>query len=104
MKIGNQPDISSAAVQANQPATAKAAGQNSPAVAKNERKAPGVGVTVSNLARTLEAGGSDGADVDLAKVNAVRQAIAQNTFAVNPEAIADKLLANAREMLNRSAS
>ena len=34
----------------------------------------------------------------------MRQAIEQNTFIVNPEAIADKLLANAREMLNRSAS
>ncbi len=104
MKIGHQPDISSAAVQATQPATAKAAGQNAPAAARNDRKAPGVGVTVSNLARTLEAHGSDSADVDMEKVNAVRQAIEQKTFAVNPEAIADKLLGNAREMLNRSAN
>ncbi len=104
MKIGQQPDISPAAVQATQPVTAKAAGQNAPAAARNDRKAPGVGVTVSNLARTLEATRSDDtSDVDMNKVNAVRQAIEQNTFAVNPEAIADKLLANAREMLNRSA-
>jgi negative regulator of flagellin synthesis FlgM len=103
MKIGHQPDISAAAVQATQSATAKAAGQNAPAAARYDRKSPGVGVTVSSLARGLEAIGSNSADVDMDKVNAVRQSIQQNTFAVNPEAIADKLLANAREMLNRSA-
>ena len=105
MKIGQQPDLTPAAVQATQPATAKAAGQGAAAPVKNERKSPGVGVTVSSLARTLEATRSgDTPDVDMDKVNAMRQAIEQNTFAVNPEAIADKLLANAREMLNRTAS
>ncbi|MEO8858434.1 MAG: flagellar biosynthesis anti-sigma factor FlgM [Burkholderiaceae bacterium] len=109
MKIGQQPDITpTQAVQATQPATAKAAqGNGAPARNdRNERKsAPGVGVTVSDLARTLEQTRGDGvADVDMDKVNAMRQAIAQNSFSVNPEAIADKLLANAREMLNRSAS
>ena len=103
MKIGQQPDIASAAVQASQSATARAAGQDAPAAAGNARKTPGVGVTVSDLARTLEAARSDSADVDMDKVNAMRQAIEQNTFSVNPEAIADKLLANARDMLNRSA-
>jgi negative regulator of flagellin synthesis FlgM len=61
----------------------------------------GVAVTVSTLARTLGAAKSSGAaDVDMAKVNEVRTAIKQGTFKVNPEAIADKLLANAEEMLN----
>jgi negative regulator of flagellin synthesis FlgM len=41
-------------------------------------------------------------DVDMAKVNAVRSAIADGTYVVNPEAIADKLLSNAQEMLTRS--
>ena len=104
MKIGQQPDISSAAVQASQSATARAAGQDAPVAAGNARKTPGVGLTVSDLARTLEATRSDDTgDVDMAKVNAVRQAIEQKTFAVNPEAIAEKLLSNARDMLNRSA-
>ena len=105
MKIGQQPDIAPAAVQATQPASAKASGQGVPAAVKNDRKSPGVGVTVSNLARTLEqTRGGDAPEVDMDKVNAVRQAIEQNTFLVNPEAIADKLLANAREMLNRTTS
>ena len=105
MKIGQQPDISPAAVQSAQPAATKAAGQGAAAAVKNDRKAPGEGVTVSTLARTLEATRSDDtSEVDLDKVNAVRQAIEQKTYTVNAEAIADKLLANAREMLNRSKS
>jgi negative regulator of flagellin synthesis FlgM len=36
------------------------------------------------------------------KVNAVRASIEQGTYVVNPEVIADKLLANAQEMLNRT--
>ncbi len=104
MKIGQQPDISPAVAQTTQP-PARAAGQETPAPVKNERKSPGVGVTVSTLARTLEATrGDDTPEVDMDKVNAIRQAIEQKTFTVSPEAIADKLLANAREMLKRTTS
>lgn len=103
MKIG-QPEISPSVTQPLQPTTAKP-GQGTAPAAKSERKPPGVGVTVSASARSLEAArGGDTADVDLEKVNAVRQAIENNTFAVNPEVIADKLLSNAREMLQRSSS
>ncbi len=102
MKIGQPSDVTPAVVPISQAATAKTAQTAAPA-AKSERKASGVGVTVSSLARAMEQTG-DTADVDLDKVNAMRQAIEQNTFQVNPEAIADKLLANAREMLNRSKS
>ena len=104
MKIGQQSDISPAVAQINQPAVAKA-GQGVVSAAGNDLKAPGVDVTVSDLARTLEQTRSaDTPDVDMEKVNAMRQAIEQNTFTVNPEAIADKLLANAQEMLNRTMS
>ena len=104
MKIGQQPDTPPAVTQVIQPVSAKP-GQGTAPAAKNDRKSPGVGVTVSNLARALEATRADATpDVDMEKVNAVRQAIEQNTFLVNPEAIADKLLANAREMLNRTNS
>ena len=42
------------------------------------------------------------ADVDMEKVSAVRTAIEQGTYVVDPQAIADKLLANAQELLDRT--
>jgi negative regulator of flagellin synthesis FlgM len=44
----------------------------------------------------------DAPEVDMGKVNAVRNAIAEGTYVVNPEVIADKLLSNAQEMLQRN--
>jgi negative regulator of flagellin synthesis FlgM len=68
--------------------------------ASKSNQSASVAVTVSNLARSLGAAKTgDTADVDMEKVNAVRSAIEDGTFVVNPEAIADKLLANAQEML-----
>lgn len=107
MKIGQQPELTPAATAAT-PVTPRNGQNQAGGVSRAERKAapaPGVGVTVSEAARTLEqAGSNDAADVDLAKVESVRQAIAQNTYTVNAENIADKLLANARDMLNRTPS
>ena len=72
------------------------------AVSKGAQSA-GVAVTVSPLARSMEAAESGAAsDVDMAKVDSVKSAIAQGTYVVNPEAIADKLLSNAQEMLTRN--
>lgn len=63
----------------------------------------GVAVTVSSLARSMETDGAgDPAEVDMAKVNAVKQAIADGTYKVNAGVIADKLLSNAQDMLQRS--
>jgi negative regulator of flagellin synthesis FlgM len=65
----------------------------------------GVEVTVSKMARTLEsAKNGDTADVDMAKVNAVRAAIQNGTYKVNAEAIADKLLSNAQDMLKGAST
>lgn len=41
------------------------------------------------------------ADFDQAKVERISNAISQGQYKVNPEAIADRLLANARELLSR---
>ena len=102
MKIGQPSEILPVTTQ-NSPATTARNAQANPAAAKADRNAPGVGVTVSELARTMEQG-ADAPEVDMGKVNAVRQAIEQKTYVVNAGAIADKLLANAREMLNRTTS
>lgn len=108
MKIGQTPD-NSIQIQAGNAASTQKAGQNANAgtaastgAAQSTRSA-GVAVTVSTMARGLEkTGRNEGADIDTQKVASVRAAIQNGTYVVNPEAIADKLLSNAQEMLNRT--
>lgn len=106
MKINQPPDLpvalsNHAAALATKNGSAASTLAKSSAI-KNTQSA-GVAVSVSSLARALEASNrGETPDVDTNKVDAVRSAIAQGTFAVNPEAIADKLLSNAQEMLTRS--
>lgn len=88
-------------------ATAPKPGQGAPAsatsTAAQSTRSAGVAVTVSTLARGLEkTEGSQAAEIDTAKVASVKAAIQDGTYVVNPEAIADKLLSNAQEMLNRT--
>ena len=105
MKIGQPSDTSIPTSTSTQAAPAKgsqtAAASPTATAAKNAQSA-GVAVTMSTMARTLESSSrGESADVDLKKVNAVRTAIQQGTYKVNAEAIADKLLSNAQEMLDR---
>lgn len=84
-------------------------GQGAPASASStaaqSAKSAGVAVTVSTLARALEKPeASQPSDIDTAKVASVKSAIQDGTYVVNAEAIADKLLSNAQEMLNRTTS
>lgn len=110
MKIGQPSDNPVPVGTATQPAPAKGgqsasstATATATATAAQSSRSAGVAVTVSTLARTLGAAKSgETADVDVEKVNLVRAAIQDGTYKVNPEAIADKLLANAQEMLNRT--
>ena len=75
------------------------------ATAAQSTRSAGVAVTVSTLARALEKPeASQPSDIDMAKVASVKSAIQDGTYVVNPEAIADKLLSNAQEMLNRTTS
>jgi negative regulator of flagellin synthesis FlgM len=108
MKIGQTPDNSIQIQTVNAAATQKA-GQNANASATasngaaQSTRSAGVAVTVSTLARGLEkTGRNEGAEIDTQKVASVRAAIEGGTYVVNPEAIADKLLTNAQEMLNRT--
>jgi negative regulator of flagellin synthesis FlgM len=112
MKIGQTPDNSiqvqlgnaSGAQKAGQNANANASAAATSGAAQSTRSA-GVAVTVSTLARGLEKSGrNEGADVDAQKVASVRAAIENGSYVVNPEAIADKLLTNAQEMLSRTTS
>ncbi|MBI2751716.1 MAG: flagellar biosynthesis anti-sigma factor FlgM [Burkholderiales bacterium] len=110
MKIGpsldNSLQVQSGSAAASQKtaqgASASAAPTNN---ASQGTRSAGVAVTVSTLARGLEkTGRGEAADIDTEKVASVRSAIEQGTYVVNPEAIADKLLSNAQEMLNRATS
>jgi negative regulator of flagellin synthesis FlgM len=105
MKIGQPSELPALVSQVNTPAAQKAGAAST---AKTQANAPastktaGVAVTVSAQALALEQ--ADVAEVDTKKVADVRTAIAQGTYTVNAEAIADKLLANAQEMLKRTNS
>lgn len=57
----------------------------------------GASVTLSDLSAKLKAGvaAAGGAEFDQAKVESIKQAISDGKLKVNPEVIADKLIANA---------
>lgn len=104
MKIGQPSDLPTSVTSTVSGAAQKAA-QNSNAAtnANQSTRSAGVAVTVSTAARALEKPErNDGADVDTAKVASVRAAIQDGSYTVNAEAIADKLLSNAQEMLDRT--
>lgn len=106
MKIGQPSELPALVTQSQTSGAQKsaAATQATPsATAATSPRSAGVSVSVSTLARTLEQNNAgDTADVDAAKVASVKNAIQQGTYTVNAEAIADKLLSNAQEMLNRT--
>lgn len=107
MKIGQPSDIPVSASQ-NASANAQKASQSASATASDaatqSTRSAGVAVTVSTLARDLEkTEKSDGGDIDAQKVASVKASIQDGTFTVNAEAIADKMLANAQELLNRTS-
>ena len=107
MKIGQSPEPASGA-----PApAAKRPGPEAEAAAQAKtaalQPAPAASVSVSTLARTLEQSRrTEQGDVDQAKVDAVRASIEDGSYVVDAGAIADKMLADAQDMLqprNRAA-
>ncbi|MBL8349465.1 MAG: flagellar biosynthesis anti-sigma factor FlgM [Burkholderiaceae bacterium] len=62
---------------------------------------PSAKVALSTTVSQLAAGGGDGV-FDAEKVKRISDAIRDGQFKVNPEAIADKLIANAQELLGRT--
>lgn len=104
MKIGQTSELpgglppTGLAKQAKAPASAAEGATKDALVASSA----GVPVTVSTAARALSPATRSMADFDAGKVKSVRAAIEKGEFSVDAEAIADKLLSNAQEILSRS--
>jgi negative regulator of flagellin synthesis FlgM len=98
MKIGQ---LSDTRVAGSSSGVSKS-GQSSSASSVKSSSVKGSAVTVSNLAQAMEQTGK-GPDIDTAKVESVRTAIANGSYKVNADAIADKLLSNAKEMFTRKS-
>ncbi|WP_137921237.1 flagellar biosynthesis anti-sigma factor FlgM [Hydrogenophaga sp. 2FB] len=100
MKVDSSPDsyIGSVAGGPQKAADKPVAGVEPTATVKPQP----AGVTVTLSPSTVSAMGPGGSSevFNAEKVEAMKQAIANGTFQVNAEAIADKMLANAAEMLN----
>ncbi|KQP45028.1 flagellar biosynthesis anti-sigma factor FlgM [Pseudorhodoferax sp. Leaf274] len=102
MKIGQTPDPNPGITPpAKRPGPeTEAAAQAKAAAVRTPAAAPGTSVSMSTLGKTLEATRrADAGDIDQAKVDEVKAAIADGSYQIDPEAIADKMLANAQEML-----
>ena len=104
MKIGQQPELPGALAQTGLAKQAKTPPSAAEGAAKDAAvvSSAGVPVTVSTAARALNQTTRSTAEFDAGKVQAVRTAIEKGTFSVNAEAIADKMLSNAEEILARS--
>lgn len=59
---------------------------------------PQEAVSLSHLAGTLQSGEKQ--PINSARIQEIKQAISEGRFKVNPEAIADRLIETARDLLN----
>lgn len=84
-------------------AGAEAAAASGAASAAAAQPQAGVTVTLSSSASQALSGGGNNEVFNAEKVEAMKQAIADGSFKVNAEAIADKMLSNAAEMLSANA-
>jgi len=97
MKIGHPADkpVAAGTPAAADPGKAGPAQAGAPAAAAAD---PSATVALSSTAATLLSGGASG-EFDAEKVARMSAAIASGDFKINAEAIADKLIANAQELL-----
>ena len=85
--------------QTNAPKAEPSAAQ----AAKSSATDSGVAVVITSTAKSLgKTPVNQASDVDMAKVDAVKASIQDGTFVVNPEAIADKLLSSAKELMSNT--
>lgn len=105
MKIGQNPELPGSAAQltsAKQQAKAATPAAEGLVKGATAATAAGVPVTLSRAARALDPTSRAQGDFDAGRVKAVRAAIENGTFKVNPEAVADAMLANAHEVLSHA--
>ncbi len=108
MKIGNSHEVAAAQVGADKAAAAQTgrtqangAAGGAGATKKPEASAQ---IELSSTASKLLSGVSDEGSFDAEKVGRISQAIADGKFSVNADAIADKLISNAQELISRTAT
>ena len=107
MKIGNSPEGTASPAKAEQrPAARK---PEAPVTTETVRPtasapAPSAQVEISSAAKLAASAGSEEGSFDAAKVQRISQAIAEGKFTINAQAIADKLVANAQELLDARAN
>lgn len=97
MKIN---DVNRALVSTDTAPTSKASG--GAAATKTTNATPAIGsVKISEASRSLQTAGTSHAEApfDAKRVSAIKDAIQAGTFKVNPEAVADKVLNSASELL-----
>lgn len=103
MKIGNSPELNAYTKLGNDRPAASDAGRTT--AAKAAPSEAGTQVELSTAASNLMTGvKSDDGSFDAEKVARIADAIAKGEFKINADAIADKLIANASEVLSRSVS
>jgi negative regulator of flagellin synthesis FlgM len=103
MKIGQTPELPASAGVPDNKKVVQDKEATPAGVAREGVRATTNGASVSVSVRSLEQSNKGvSADFDEKKVAELRAAIANGTFKVDAEAIADKLLANASEMLSVS--
>lgn len=104
MKIGNSPEGSASPPKAERHVARKPEAASTADVvrhtAQSATSAPSARVDISSAAKLAASAGADDGSFDAAKVARISKAITEGKFTVNARAIADKLVANAQELLD----
>ena len=86
------------AAERNEVAAAQAPAPSQPGPAKDSIHISELSTKIHELESQLSANGA----FDPAKVDRIKQAIRDGSMTVNPEAVADKMIANLQEMFSRA--
>lgn len=103
MKIGNPADKPATVAAGNGAPAANAATQAGSPSAIPAQADASAKIQLSSTASTLLTGGTT-PEFDARKVASISKSIDAGTFKINPQAIADKLISNAHELLGKVTS